>query len=207
MALTPPTNTSSPTPCLNAPPSSLPSSLLPNRFPRRLLAAAPSVPASPIIFMRSRNAHDVTSQLRSYSRRRPVMKSLLPAALLLLIPLSLRSQAVPTTGDPTHLEKENCTVAGTVLRLDTGEPLKKAIVVLIGRESQGESVLDFTDGAGHFRFEDIEAGSYTLFVMRSGFVGAHYGQRKLEDPGAVLTLHRGQEITDLVFKLVRMGVI
>jgi hypothetical protein len=135
------------------------------------------------------------------------MKSLVLAALLLLIPLSLHAQAVPPSGIPTQLEKEKCTVAGMVLRLDTGEPLKKAMVILSDRESQGKSVSDFTDGAGHFRFEDIEAGSYKLFVIRSGFVSADYGQRKPEDPGAVLTLHRGQEITDLIFKLVRTGVI
>jgi len=135
------------------------------------------------------------------------MKSILPAAFLLLTPFSLRAQAVPLASDPTHLEKEKCTVAGTVLRLDTGEPLKKAMVTLRSRENQDKSVLDVTDSAGHFRFEDIEAGSYTLFVMRSGFVGAHYGQRKPEDPGAVLTLHHGQEITDLIFKLVRTSVI
>jgi hypothetical protein len=135
------------------------------------------------------------------------MKSLVPAALLLLMPLSLRAQSVSPASDPAHPEKEKCAVAGTVLRLDTGEPLKKAMVTLTNRENQEKPVSDVTDGAGHFRFEDIEAGSYALSVIRSGFVRAEYGQRKPGDPGAVLTLHRGQEITDLIFKLVRTGVI
>src|SRR5271169_5366948 len=104
------------------------------------------LPPSPIIFIRSRNAHDVTSRLRNYSRRQPVMKSLVPAALLLLMPLSLRAQSVSPASDPAHPEKEKCAVAGTVLRLDTGEPLKKAMVTLTNRENQEKPVSDVTDG-------------------------------------------------------------
>jgi hypothetical protein len=53
----------------------------------------------------------------------------------------------------------------------------------------------------------IEAGSYRLNVTRSGFVSAEYGQRKPDTPGAVLTLHAGQELKDLQFRLIPAGVI
>jgi nicotinic acid phosphoribosyltransferase len=55
------------------------------------------------------------------------------------------------------------TLAGSVLRLDTGQPLKKAKVLL----------LDITDAQGHFNIEKVDPGSYRLVVSRNGFVDAH----------------------------------
>jgi hypothetical protein len=135
------------------------------------------------------------------------MKILLLAFALLLTTTYLAAQSVSPQGTPAKPNNEKCTVAGTVLRLDTGDPLKKAVVTLSSREDVEKSVLDLTDDLGHFRFEEVETGSYDLSVTRSGFVSVQYGQRKVSDPGAELTLHRGQAITDLVFKLQRTAVI
>jgi protocatechuate 3,4-dioxygenase beta subunit len=98
------------------------------------------------------------------------------------------------------------TVAGNVLRLDTGEPLKKAKVSLQSQSSDF-SVFLLTDEQGHFFFEKVPPGPYELHVSRNGYVEAEYGQKKLGAPGAILTLSSGQRITDLVFKLSRTASI
>jgi hypothetical protein len=103
--------------------------------------------------------------------------------------------------------KETAIVSGTVVRLDTGEPLKKANVTLQSHASTTLNVFYLTDEQGHFVFENIPPGSYNLQVSRNGFVDAEYGQKKPGAPGAILTLEPGQRMTDLFFKLARTAAI
>src|SRR5215472_3954050 len=72
-------------------------------------------------------------------------------------------------------------------RLATGEPLKKATVTLANHTHSEGYYEDATDDQGHFRFENIEPGSYYLTVSRNGYVNAEYRQQKAGGPGAVLT--------------------
>ncbi len=116
----------------------------------------------------------------------------------------------PPCAIPEHvpaLKKEAATVAGNVLRLDTGEPLKKAKVILVGSEANALYVFYLTDELGHFLFENVPQGSYHLQILRNGYVEAAYGQKKLGAPGAILTLASGQRVTDLIFKLARTAAI
>ena len=135
------------------------------------------------------------------------MRSPFIFCLLLLSPFESFGQ-IPT--DPPaapNAAGRLATVAGTVLRLDTGEPLKKATVSPANHtESEGYDE-EATDDQGHFRFENIEPGSYYLTVSRNGYVNAQYGQKKAGSPGAVLTLAAGQQMTDLLFKLSRTAAI
>jgi Carboxypeptidase regulatory-like domain len=136
------------------------------------------------------------------------MKLFTPACLFLLITANLAAQTdSPQKNSPAAPDKNNCTVSGTVLRLDTGEPLKKAKVSLLDNAKGENSAIDITDEKGHFLFEDRPPGSYTLSATKPGFVRAEYGQRKPSDPGAILTLTRSQKMSDLVFKLQRAAVI
>lgn len=115
---------------------------------------------------------------------------------------------VPQATDTAKMQSsEKCTVAGTVVRLDSGAVLKKATVVLRSPEGGGKSVFAITDDQGHFRFENIEAGSYSLDASHNGFVTSLYGQKKPKNPGANLTLAPGQKMTDVVFKLLRSASI
>jgi hypothetical protein len=104
-------------------------------------------------------------------------------------------------------EKESATVAGHVLRLDTGEPLKKARVTLRSHPGEEFSVFTLTDEQGRFLFEDTPPGSYDLEVSRDGYVDAIYGQKRIGAPGAILTLTSGQRMNDLVFKLAHTAAI
>ena len=134
------------------------------------------------------------------------MRILWLCCVLLFLPLHAAGQAAPSTAsrDPS---KETATVAGQVVRQDTGEPLKKALVTLHSNSGDKFSAFQSTDEQGHFSIEGIPVGAYTLDVSRKGFVDNEYGQRKPGAQGAVLTLSAGQKMTDLVFKMIRTASI
>lgn len=136
------------------------------------------------------------------------MRSLPIVCLLLFGSFHSSGQSAPQalTKSPPP-DKETATVAGNVLRLDTGEPLKKARVTLNSRGSNALYIFYLTDEQGRFAFENVPPGSYDLQVSRNGYVDAQYGQKKPGSPGAMLTLTSGQRMTDLVFKLVRSAAI
>jgi protocatechuate 3,4-dioxygenase beta subunit len=64
-----------------------------------------------------------------------------------------------------------------------------------------------TDADGRFALKEIEPGSYRLYVTRVGFVAEEYGRRKPDTSGAILTLHAGQDLKDLQFRVVPAGVM
>jgi protocatechuate 3,4-dioxygenase beta subunit len=106
------------------------------------------------------------------------------------------------------LKKEDeCGIAGTVVTLAGGEPLGKTKITLRSVTDGTHSISTITDSGGHFEVKRLEPGRYKLRVSRVGFVSYEYGQRKPGDPGATLTLRSGQEISDLVFRLIPAGVI
>lgn len=136
------------------------------------------------------------------------MKTLSILALLLFIPSHALGQSPPPSPATTpSSNKQNATVSGTVLRLDTGEPLKKALVGLQSHINAENSYFELTDDQGHFLFDNIPPASYNLQVSRNGFADAEYGQKKPGAPGAILTLTPGQHVTDLIFKLWRAAAI
>jgi hypothetical protein len=135
------------------------------------------------------------------------MRPISIVCLLLLLDWEAVAQAPQPTDTAKTTNKEKCTVAGTVARLDSGAPLKKATVVLSSNESRGKSVFAMTDDQGHFEFDNVEAGSYGLNASHNGFVTSLYGQKKPDNPGANLTLAPGQKMIDLVFRLLRSASI
>jgi len=120
---------------------------------------------------------------------------LLFSSALYLCQTTAPSPATPDSGLPF------ATVSGSVVRLDTGQPLKKAVITLENRSAAANSAYDVTDERGHFSVQKVVPGSYRLVVSRNGFVDAEYGQKRVGGSGAVLTLSAGQRMTELVFKL------
>jgi hypothetical protein len=102
---------------------------------------------------------------------------------------------------------KKCSLAGRVLKAGTDEPLKKAQVTLQKADSQEAPVTVVTDAGGQFSIENVDPGRYFLSVSRSGFVDQQYGQRSAHSLGAVLTLASGQNMQDLVFRLLPAAVI
>src|SRR5258708_32925307 len=128
-----------------------------------------------------------------------------------LMLLCWRAGAQSPPPQPTDTAKsqnnEKCVVAGTVVRLDTGEPLKKATVILRNHDNVEQSAFAITDAQGRFQFDKVELGTYSLDASHNGFVKLRYGQKKHTDPGANLSLAAGQKIKELVFKQPRTASV
>src|SRR4029077_14275702 len=104
-------------------------------------------------------------------------------------------------------KKEECGVSGTVVKLAGSEPLKNARIRLLSQDDRAVSRAVVTDSGGRFDLKGISPGRYRLVVHRDGFVTQTYGQKKVDDPGAILTLRANQELRDLLFRLVPSAVI
>jgi protocatechuate 3,4-dioxygenase beta subunit len=128
---------------------------------------------------------------------------LLPLGLLLL-PCAILAQS-PKPPEPR--KEDLCKISGSAVKLAGGEPLRKARVGLQSEEDPTRSISTVTDAGGLFTLKGIEPGRYRLSVSRNGFVVQEYGQRKPHEPGAILTLRSGQEMKDLIFRLIPSGVI
>jgi hypothetical protein len=115
------------------------------------------------------------------------------------------SQAVP---DQPKAEpgKSAASLAGKVVSQTTGNPLKKTNL-LLRPAGDGKALSAETDDQGAFSFPTVEPGRYTLTGDRAGYAKQPYGARGSSSTGAVLTLTAGQEMKDLVFKLVPNAVV
>jgi protocatechuate 3,4-dioxygenase beta subunit len=99
-------------------------------------------------------------------------------------------------------------LSGAVVNSATGEPVHKTQVIAEPEGSgKGGTRATMTDSSGRFGFANVEAGRYRLRARRNGFLETHFGARRAESKGAVLTLGPGQEVKDLIIKLRPFGVI
>jgi protocatechuate 3,4-dioxygenase beta subunit len=132
------------------------------------------------------------------------MKLLAVVFLVHLLASSVLAQGSKTTPTP---KQDQCRVAGMVVKLAGSEPLRKTKVTLQSEDDRTRIVAVVTDAGGRFELKGIDPGRYRLRASRLGYVSSEYGQRKPEDPGAVLTLRPGQEMKDLQFRLIPSAVI
>lgn len=132
------------------------------------------------------------------------MKTLSLLLTLLLFTYLTRAQA--SKGQP-DIKQDEAKVSGNVVTLAGNEPLRKARAQLISMDDRTHSASVITDASGRFEFKHVEAGRYRLQVSRSGFTAQEYGEKKIGGPGAVLSLRPGQEMKDLIFRLVPSAVI
>jgi hypothetical protein len=94
-------------------------------------------------------------------------------------------------------------VSGHVIMNVGGAGLRKVIVVL-GAQA-GEEKREYTtstDAFGQFRIEDVQPGTYSVTLRRSGYLRA---QEKATD--AEITVSAGQEVKGLVYQMQPAGVI
>lgn len=100
-----------------------------------------------------------------------------------------------------------CTVTGRVVAAADGSPLKSARVVLIP-ESRSDNQIYATssDVDGRFTIKDIPPGSYKFFASHSGFVDQHYKAGN-HDAGPLFSLHPGEKVSDVLFRLIAAAVI
>jgi hypothetical protein len=134
------------------------------------------------------------------------MPRYLPAFLVLLL-LSRGAPVRAQEAKPPTPKKDQCRITGTVVTLAGGEPVRKARVRLQSQEDRMRLVSALTDSGGHFELKALDPGGYRLHVSRVGYVMQIYGQRKPQDPGAILSLRPGQDVKDLIFKMTPAAVI
>jgi hypothetical protein len=94
------------------------------------------------------------------------------------------------------LAQDKPAVEGIVLNALTNEPVRKASVTLDGGKNNYTTV---SSADGKFRFDPIEPGDYNPRVERLGFLQA--------DSEPSVNVSSGQEVKDLVIKLMPHGII
>ena len=90
-------------------------------------------------------------------------------------------------------------IFGHVLQSKSGDPVKKALVILKRGQEAGTGVS--TDSSGAFRFDDLETGSYTISAERKGFVLDPESER------SVVNVKPQPDESEITLKLIRTGAI
>jgi len=128
--------------------------------------------------------------------------------------VALHAQVAQTGATPPAVPNPKGRLEGRVLSSATGEPVRKATLRLrmVGTvgiatgPADNSTMVGTSDAEGKFVFEEVDAGRYSLSAERSGFVQQTYNARS--GRGATpLTFDAGQQIKDIVFKLVPQAVI
>lgn len=120
---------------------------------------------------------------------------------------SLAAQSRLPITNPDPPKPPPCSVAGTVVQMASGVPIKSAAVRLESADDHTRTFFGTTDAGGRFEIKGIDPGRYRLRVIRNGFVTQEYGQRRPSDPGAILSLSPSQDLKDLLFRMVPSAVI
>ena len=134
--------------------------------------------------------------------------SLAFAFCFLLTSLPASAQQPGASGNSSAQDPQLASVAGQVLRAGTGEPLKKARILLRSADdSSADPYIAITDPEGRFLIAGIRPGRYSMRVAREGFLSKSYGEDETEDSSSILTLRPGQQLNDLIFRLQKCAVI
>jgi hypothetical protein len=119
--------------------------------------------------------------------------------------LSASGQARHPTSDPA--KPTACSVSGLVVKLQGSVPLPSSTVRLQSVDDRTRTFSGVTDVGGRFEVQGIDPGRYRLRVIRNGYLTQEYGQRTPNDPGAILALSPGQDLRELLFRLLPAAVI
>jgi hypothetical protein len=116
-----------------------------------------------------------------------------------------RGQRQGQARDRAQMPQGTGSIAGRVLTADTGRPIKRARVMVLGGGRSGRGAT--TDDQGRYIVTDLGAGSYTITASKNGFVDAVFGQRRPQQPGTPVTIADAQAATNIDLRLTRGGVI
>jgi len=98
-------------------------------------------------------------------------------------------------------------VEGVVINSATGEPVKKATVTLQGAVRPGLSEptrsTSTTDAGGHFHFDNVESGLYSINADRDGFMTLRSRMATID----TITVAEEQHVQDVALKLTPLGVV
>jgi hypothetical protein len=102
-------------------------------------------------------------------------------------------------------------IAGTLIGVDSGRPIRRARVTLTSTTTTSPSVAKtvVTDDLGGFSFDSLPAGSYTLTASKAGYLDTIYGQTRpgTARPGTPVAVTDGQKIDRLSLPMARGAAI
>jgi hypothetical protein len=127
--------------------------------------------------------------------------------LIAYLPGSFAKQT-PSLENSSSQDSKLSGVAGSVVRAETNEPLRKARIVLTNEEDHSvDPYIAITGSDGRFSIAHVVAGRYRLHVQRDGYVSKWYAEDASGNSFEILSLKPGQQMSDLFFRLQRCGVI
>ncbi len=112
----------------------------------------------------------------------------------------------PPTTEPSEAQAPG-SIEGTVTSGVTGQPLRRAQVVLKAAGGKGSSLFQTTDDSGGFSFPKVAVGRYIITVQRDGFLplsAGHIGSYKMPP---IFSVSSGQSIRSFEFRLTPSGVV
>lgn len=99
-------------------------------------------------------------------------------------------------------------ISGRVTAAASGSPLRQAQVIVMALD-QPQPIRRSTtsDAEGRYRFAELPAGRYLVFVNRPGYVSLQYGQTRPLDGGTPIVLADAQAVNAINVALQRGSVI
>jgi hypothetical protein len=99
-------------------------------------------------------------------------------------------------------------IAGALVAVETGKPVRQARVTLTGGETKMSRTV-ISDDQGAFSFVDLPAGSFTLSASRPGYLDSVYGQRRPGNgkSGVPIQLTAGQKLDRISLQIPKGGVL
>ena len=91
-------------------------------------------------------------------------------------------------------------IEGVVTNSVTNEPVKKAVVTLNDAKSHNDRTA-MSDAAGHFQFDGVNPGAYSLAADRDGFLGTP------SQPSTHVTVAGEQNVQDIALKLMPLATL
>jgi hypothetical protein len=128
--------------------------------------------------------------------------------LLAWLAIAAFTGAIPQrSGAPLAAATGTATLSGRVVIDDAGAaPVRRAVVTINATDKiHGDTVV--TDDAGRFAFREMPAGRYVLAAARPGFVTVRFGATGPQRPGTPIAVADGQQVTDVVLKMMRGAVV
>ena len=95
---------------------------------------------------------------------------------------------------------------GSVVKNQTGEPVKKAVVELISEGSDDPKVFTATTSPdGEFKLEGLPAGRYRVFAERTGFI--EVDQKGRQTGESAISLEAGQQLKGFVLHMLPAAIL
>src|SRR5688500_13163381 len=106
---------------------------------------------------------------------------------------------------PRPLKSGTGRISGRVLSAETGAPLRRAQVRILGPDVGAKAAM--TDAEGRYEFRELPAGRFNLTASKSGYVMVQYGQTRPFEAGRPIELADKQVVEKADISMPRGSVI